>query len=324
MRITSSVTLAVTTATLLLSLAAPAMATNEQAGQCAGDGTDIQTREQGSSERVDIDGTMVTVTISDQTVTFTGSDGQPIDVTFCVKASDENSGTQTGSSWTVTLENGGDQAPAISHVVIYGLAGTAERDGELSFDAGLAGECVDDDATFTVSGVAHYDDADGVTLEQLYRDDFRVDQTTLDGSGVATVSDVLAAGEQADYLLHIDGDEVAAATFVNTCTAPVPADPKPGSDSDDSTVGADGHTPGAAVLPEGDDDADAGADGSTAVAPGAEDDTEVLAGTDEAGDGADGGAARLAATGSPVLILVLMGLATLLAGTGVLTAARRR
>lgn len=320
MRITRAVTLAVTTATLLLGLMAPAMSTPETSGQCPEGGVKVQ--DQGAST-IDVDGTMVTATISDESVSFTDGDGRPIDVTFCVKASDDNSGTHTGSSWTVQLENDGGQTPAISHVVIYDVTETASPDAEFDFEAELTGECVDDDATTTVAGVVHHDDAVGVVVE-LYRDDVRVDQTTLDGSGVATVSDVLAAGDQAEYLLHVDGNEVAAASLVNSCTE---ADANPDGDTESDGEGVD---TGTAVPPTGNpdgDDTQVIADDisqETVVPPSTVDDTEVLDATVGAADGTDADADQLAATGLPLLVLALMGLVALVAGTGVLTTGRRR
>ncbi|MFA9432481.1 hypothetical protein [Egicoccus sp. AB-alg2] len=45
--------------------------------------------------------------------------GYPITVEFCVKASNSNSGTETGTEYDVDFENSGGQFPAISNVVVY-------------------------------------------------------------------------------------------------------------------------------------------------------------------------------------------------------------
>lgn len=66
-----------------------------------------------------IDGLVVTV--SGSTVSFADENGDPVDVTFCVKASTGQSGEMTGSSFTVTWLNRGGQTPAISYVVVYGF-----------------------------------------------------------------------------------------------------------------------------------------------------------------------------------------------------------
>ena len=255
MRITRSVTLAVTTGTLLLGLMAPAMSATEQAGQCSGSGIEIQASEQGSTETVDVDGTMVTVTISDQTVSFSDDAGQPIEVTFCVKSSDDNSGTQTGSSWTVQLENGGGQAPAISHVIVYALAGGSVVDDDIDTD--------DDIATDTDTDTDDDTDTDTDTDDAIDTDD---------DTGV--LADDLARG---------------------------------------TVVPPEGDTSGLAYDLTRDD-----------AAPGTPEDTDVTVAAAGAADDADAGSDELAATGLPVLVLLLLGLGALISGTGAISATRRR
>jgi hypothetical protein len=59
------------------------------------------------------------VTVDGPTVTFTDGAGNPVVVSFCVKAAVGNSGVRVGSSFTVDWLNGGGQTPDISYVVVY-------------------------------------------------------------------------------------------------------------------------------------------------------------------------------------------------------------
>jgi hypothetical protein len=49
---------------------------------------------------------------------------------FCVKAGTDNSGLETGSSFTVDWLNNGGQTPDISYVVVYGSGEGEEPPGE--------------------------------------------------------------------------------------------------------------------------------------------------------------------------------------------------
>jgi hypothetical protein len=73
-----------------------------------------------------IDGTTVYYVVTDEghTISFYADEEheEAIEVEFCVKGgSAENSGIETGSTYTVDFFNGGDQHPAISNFVVYGL-----------------------------------------------------------------------------------------------------------------------------------------------------------------------------------------------------------
>ena len=73
-----------------------------------------------------IDGTTVHYVVSadGKTISFfaDAAHTDPIEVEFCVKGgSAENSGVQTGSTYTVDFENGGGQNPAISNFVVYSV-----------------------------------------------------------------------------------------------------------------------------------------------------------------------------------------------------------
>lgn len=96
----------------------------------------------------ELDGTTVHYVLDDDSVSFfdgDGADKQPLDVEFCVKASNTQSGPLTGSSHTVTLENNGGQTPAISYFVVYGVI---EGDTEVSIDELLlTSMCVETDGT---------------------------------------------------------------------------------------------------------------------------------------------------------------------------------
>jgi hypothetical protein len=70
----------------------------------------------------------VVVTISGASVTFSE------EVSFCVKASNENSGILVGTSFTVNWDadgnpNNGVQIPNVSHVVVYGTTGGTDTGG---------------------------------------------------------------------------------------------------------------------------------------------------------------------------------------------------
>jgi hypothetical protein len=91
-------------------------------GDFADDSTDAD--EEGSFV---IDGTTVYYVVTDEghTISFYADEDheEPIEVEFCVKGgSAENSGIEVGSTYTVDFFNGGDQHPAISNFVVYGLA----------------------------------------------------------------------------------------------------------------------------------------------------------------------------------------------------------
>jgi hypothetical protein len=113
---------------MIMAFAAPvaADAPNDCPDPEAGDFADASTDadEEGSFT---IDGTTVYYVVSDggQTISFfSDADHEdPISVEFCVKGgSAENSGVQTGSTFTVDFENGGGQNPGISNFVVYGVA----------------------------------------------------------------------------------------------------------------------------------------------------------------------------------------------------------
>jgi hypothetical protein len=114
---------AVIVSALALSLmwAGPALA---QAEHCPGEpgGNDFKAEGQGSTTFV-IDGQEVNVNISGDTVTFTDENGDPISVSFCIKAGEGSSGVLTGSSGSVTWDNGGGQTPDISYVVVFEVSG---------------------------------------------------------------------------------------------------------------------------------------------------------------------------------------------------------
>jgi hypothetical protein len=70
----------------------------------------------------------VVVTISGASVTFSE------EVSFCVKASNENSGILVGTAFTVNWDadgnpNNGVQIPNVSHVVVYGTTGGTDTGG---------------------------------------------------------------------------------------------------------------------------------------------------------------------------------------------------
>lgn len=353
MRITRAVTLAATTATLLLGLMAPAMSTPETSGQCPEGGVKVQ--GQGPST-IDVDGTRVTATISDETVSFTDGDGKPIDVTFCVKSSDDNSSTQTGSSWTVQLENDGGQTPAISHVVLYGLSGTADdttcsdtadmiTDSSLvvTGEGGTATGTVTTDipagCEVTVTLVSYFASGDSwpSNLPQEYNEHVTETFTT---SGVHSVGPVdvpdcyyqvdLVRGEEVIHELTQDDSygprKLQWETGGSTECAEILSEGD-ANDGDGTNPEADGATPGTTVPPAGEnvDGTDVASEelaGATVVPPGTDD--AALDATIGAADGADADADQLAATGLPLVVLVLLGLGALVAGTGVLTTGRRR
>lgn len=74
-----------------------------------------------ADKTVTIDGVDVRVVVDGTTVSFYDADGDPIVVTFCVKASTESSGLQQGSSYTVDFVNPGGNNPDISYVVVYSV-----------------------------------------------------------------------------------------------------------------------------------------------------------------------------------------------------------
>jgi hypothetical protein len=95
-----------------------------QAEHCPGEpgGNEFKAEGQGSTTFV-IDGQEVNVNVSGDTVTFTDENGDPISVSFCIKAGEGSSGVLTGSSGSVTWDNGGGQTPAISYVVVFDVGG---------------------------------------------------------------------------------------------------------------------------------------------------------------------------------------------------------
>jgi hypothetical protein len=336
MDITRAATLVAAMTALLLGLLVPALAASEQAGQCAGYDTNTKIDENESPKTVDIEGTMVTVTITGHSVTFTDADDEPISVDFCLKASNNNGGQQSGSAGTVQFLNNGGQTPTISNVVIYrltqveqlcpegtDLAGEPVPPGGIDdcdvpdetpqgeVDAELSGGCVIDDVTFAVSGVADFTDVEDVLLE-LARDGVVVDSTTLDGSGFASVDDELAAGEAADYTLLVDGAEVDARSFENDCdevleTPPLEEPPTPSGTARPTDTEVEAATAAATDTTDTD-----------------EAEVEVLGETIERPSSVQAGSAGLAASGLPALVLALMALGAVLAGAGARTLVRRR
>jgi hypothetical protein len=99
--------------------AGPALA---QAEHCPGEPGGNDFKAEGSTTFV-IDGQEVNVNISGDTVTFTDENGDPISVSFCIKAGEGSSGVLTGSSGSVTWDNGGGQTPDISYVVVFEVSG---------------------------------------------------------------------------------------------------------------------------------------------------------------------------------------------------------
>ena len=113
---------------MIMAFAAPvaADAPNDCPDPETGDFADPSTGpdEEGSFT---IDGTTVYYVVSDggQTISFYSDldHEDPISVQFCLKGgSAENSGVQTGSTFTVDFENSGGQNPGISNFVVYGIA----------------------------------------------------------------------------------------------------------------------------------------------------------------------------------------------------------
>jgi hypothetical protein len=74
-----------------------------------------------ADETITVDGIDVRVIVSGKTVSFVDADGNPLVVTFCVKASTATSGSQQGSSYTVDFVNPGGKVPDISYVVVYSV-----------------------------------------------------------------------------------------------------------------------------------------------------------------------------------------------------------
>lgn len=114
---------AVIVSALALSLvwAGPALA---QAEHCPGEPGGNEFKAESSTTFV-IDGTEVNVNIAGDTVTFTDENGDPISVSFCVKAGEQSSGALTGTAFTVNWTNGGGQTPDISYVVVYEVSAGA-------------------------------------------------------------------------------------------------------------------------------------------------------------------------------------------------------
>lgn len=71
-----------------------------------------------ADQTITVDGIDVRVVISGRTVSFFDADGDPLVVTFCVKASTATSGPQQGSSYTVDFVNPAGEIPEISYVVV--------------------------------------------------------------------------------------------------------------------------------------------------------------------------------------------------------------
>lgn len=115
----------------------------------------------GTTGTIMVGGESVGYTISadGKTVTFTES------VEFCVKASLDNSGAQSGTTFTVDWLNPGDNVPGISYFVVYGLN---EDNGPDTGSITIRKNSVpdnDDDFPFTATGglpsFSLDDDADG-------------------------------------------------------------------------------------------------------------------------------------------------------------------
>lgn len=114
-------------AMLMAFAAAPvaADAPNDCPDPAAGDFADGSTSA-GEEGSFTIDDTTVHYVVSadGKTISFfaDAAHTDPIEVEFCVKGgSAENSGVQTGSTYTVDFENTGGQNPAISNFVVYSV-----------------------------------------------------------------------------------------------------------------------------------------------------------------------------------------------------------
>jgi hypothetical protein len=81
-------------------------------------------RSGSGSTTVTVGGVAVTITVNGDTVAFTDSDGDPLVVNYCLKASTGNTGQQSGSGGdTDDIPNNGGQTPGISYVVVYSVPG---------------------------------------------------------------------------------------------------------------------------------------------------------------------------------------------------------
>jgi hypothetical protein len=72
-----------------------------------------------ADETITVDGIEVQVVIDGEHVSFFDSDGDPIDVEFCIKAGNAAGGILTGSGGSVIWSANGEGSPDISYVVVY-------------------------------------------------------------------------------------------------------------------------------------------------------------------------------------------------------------
>jgi hypothetical protein len=186
--------------------------------------------------------------------------------------------------------------------------GSEEEAAELCFDDEVEGavlsgsldaECIegDENGDALVTGSVESTNTPTV-LAELQRDGETVDSTDLEGDDEADLTDVLAADDTADYSLLIDGNEVDSAMFENDCL---------------EVLGIVDRSP-----PTGDVEVL----GETLERPAG--DVEVLGESMERPTGVQAGSGGLATTGMPAFLVALMALGAMMAGTGTLTAVRRR
>jgi hypothetical protein len=117
---------------LLLAVVASVFALNTALAQSAV--AHCEGHNDGSATKVEGQGVFfvgdVVVSVDGPSVSFTDAAGNPVVMQFCVKAGTDNSGLETGSSFTVDWLNDGGQTPDISYVVVYGSGEGEEPPGE--------------------------------------------------------------------------------------------------------------------------------------------------------------------------------------------------